>query len=186
MEEVNFLWDGWEPILRVLIVGSVSYLGLITLLRISGKRTLTRMTVFDFVIAITIGSAFGRILTARSVTISEAITAFFLLILLQLIFAFFEVRFKKFKHLTSHPPSLLYYNGEFIRKNMRGAMIREDELLSASRKQGVADLEEIEAIVFETDGSFSVIKKSAYPKRSTYKDLLSERESKAGTKPYKS
>lgn len=186
MDGVNFLWDGWEPVLRVLVVGIFSYLGLIILLRISGKRTLTRMTVFDFVIAITIGSAFGRTLTARSVSLSEAITAFILLISLQLLFAFFEVRSKNFKKLTTHPPSLLYYNGEFITKNMRRAMIRKDELLSASRKQGIADMEDIEAIVFETDGSFSVIKKNSYPKKSTLEELLSDKESKAGAKPYKS
>lgn len=185
MDNINFFWDGWEPVLRILVVGSVSYLGLVTLLRISGKRTLTRMTVFDFVIAITIGSAFGRILTARTVTISEALTAFLLLIILQLIFAFIEVRSSRFKHLTTHPPSLLYFNGQFMRKNMRRSMVREDELYSAARKHGVADLNDIEAIIFETDGSFAVLKKSSYPKRSTMEDLLSEKERQAVAKPYK-
>lgn len=174
MNEVVYFWSGWEPIFRILIVGFISYVGLVMLLRISGKRTLTRMTTFDFVIAIAIGSAFGRILTASIVSISEAITAFILLILLQTIFSFLEVRSKKFKQFTTTPPTLLYYNGEYLRKNMRKERIREDALLSAIRKKGFGTLNEVKAVVFETDGSFSVIQKSESDEDITYDELLNK------------
>ena len=176
MEKVVFLWNGWEPILRILVVGTVTYLGLVVLLRLSGKRTLTRMTAFDFIIAITIGSAFGRILTAKSVSISESITTFILLVLLQTIFSFFEVNFKFFKKLTTPRPSLLFYNGEFLERNMRRARIRKDELLGTIRKHSIGSLTEVQAVVFETDGSFSVIKKSGSAKNDTYDDLLQQRK----------
>lgn len=113
MDDVVFFWNGWEPILRILVVGTLTYLGLVLLLRLSGKRTFTRMTAFDFVIAITIGSAFGRILTAKSVSISESIATFVLLILLQTVFSYVEVHSKTFKKFTTPRPTLLFYNGEF-------------------------------------------------------------------------
>ncbi|GHA23347.1 DUF421 domain-containing protein [Salinimicrobium marinum] len=176
MDDVVYFWSGWEPIFRILVVGSITYVGLVILLRLSGKRTLTRMTTFDFVIAIAIGSAFGRILTASIVSISEAITAFILLILLQTVFSFLEVHSKRFKKFTTTPPTLLYYNGEFLRKNMRKSRIREDALLSAIRKKSFGSLNEVKAVVFETDGSFSVIRKSESDEGITYDDLLEKEE----------
>ena len=52
MEDVQFWWDGWEPLARILLLGTLGYLTLIALLRISGQRTLAKMTPFDFVIKI--------------------------------------------------------------------------------------------------------------------------------------
>ena len=176
MDNVVFFWDGWEPILRIIIVGTVTYVGLVILLRLSGKRTFTRMTAFDFVIAITIGSAFGRILTAETVSISESIVAFLLLISLQLIFSFFEVRSKTFKRWTTPRPTLLFYNGEFLEKNMRKTRIRKDELLSAIRRKSFGSLDEVRAVVFETNGSFSVVKKSDSAENLTYDDFLEKDE----------
>lgn len=176
MDKVVFFWDGWEPILRIIIVGTVTYVGLVILLRLSGKRTFTRMTAFDFVIAITIGSAFGRILTAETVSISESIVAFLLLISLQLIFSFFEVRSKTFKRWTTPRPTLLFYNGKFLEKNMRKTRIRKDELLSAIRRKSFGSLDEIRAVVFETNGSFSVVKKSDSAENLTYDDFLEKDE----------
>ena len=176
MNDVVFFWSGWEPILRIFVVGIVTYVGLILLLRLSGKRTLTRMTAFDFVITIAIGSAFGRILTASIVSISEAITAFILLVLLQTLFSFLEVRSKTFKKFTTTPPTLLYYNGDFLRKNMRKSRIREDELLSAIRKKSFGSLNEVKAVVFETDGSFSIVRKSDSDDNLTYDDFLEKDE----------
>lgn len=176
MNDVVFFWSGWEPILRIFVVGIVTYVGLILLLRLSGKRTLTRMTAFDFVITIAIGSAFGRILTASIVSISEAITAFILLVLLQTLFSFLEVHSKQFKKFTTTPPTLLYYNGEFLRKNMRKSRIREDELLSAIRKKSFGSLNEVKAVVFETDGSFSIVRRSDFDDNLTYDDFLEKDE----------
>lgn len=176
MNDVVFFWNGWEPILRILVVGTITYLGLVLLLRLSGKRTFTRMTAFDFVIAITIGSAFGRILTAKSVSVSESITTFILLILLQTIFSFVEVHSKIFKKLTTPRPTLLFYNGEFLKKNMRKSRVRKDELLSAMRKKSFGSMDEIRAVIFETDGSFSIVRKSGEDKNLTFLDFVDQKK----------
>jgi uncharacterized membrane protein YcaP (DUF421 family) len=72
-----------EPILRILVVGSIIYLGIIFLLRVSGKRTLASMNAFDFIVTVAMGSAYGRILTAKQVSVAEVIVTFVLLVSLQ-------------------------------------------------------------------------------------------------------
>lgn len=171
MERVVFLWSGWESILRILLVGSITYVALIFLLRIAGKRTLSRMTAFDFVIAITIGSAFGRILTASSVSVSESLVTFGLLMGLQILFSFLEINSPVFKKYTTAEPSLLYHKGRYLEVNMRKVRVKQDVLWSAARKKGFGSMNEVEAIIFENDGTFSVIGASS-PGNSTYRKLL--------------
>lgn len=43
---------------------------------------------------------------------------------------------------------------------MRRERVTEDELLAALRSQGVSAVEEVEAVVLETDSGFSVVRRS--------------------------
>ncbi len=45
-------FQNWHALLRVLVVGFCAYTALILLLRVSGKRTLSKMNAFDFVLKI--------------------------------------------------------------------------------------------------------------------------------------
>ncbi|GAB3174697.1 DUF421 domain-containing protein [Telluribacter humicola] len=160
MDKTVFFWSGWEPILRIVVVGTITYLCIVLLLRVSGKRTLASMNAFDFIITVTMGSAFGRVLTAKGVSVSEAVVTFLLLVSLQYIFSFLEVRSDFFSRLITSQPTLLYHGGSILEKNMRKERIRKEELLGAVRKKGCSGLEEVNTVILEADGSFSVIKKS--------------------------
>lgn len=81
------LWTGWFPIGHTAVVGTVGFLVLVLLLRISGARTMASMTPLDFVGAVTLCSAFGRTVTAVDVPISQAVAALVLLIGLQWLLA---------------------------------------------------------------------------------------------------
>lgn len=172
MDEIVYFWGGWESILRILVVGTITYIGIIVILRISGKRTLASMNAYDFIITIAMGSAFGRILTAQTVSVSEALVTFLLLVFLNFLFSFFESRSKIFKKLVTSQPTLLFYNGNFLEKNIRKERLRKRDLIGAARKKQFGDLDGVEAIILETDGTFSVIKKSETGKDSTYNELL--------------
>jgi uncharacterized membrane protein YcaP (DUF421 family) len=172
MNDIIFFWGGWQPILRIITVGTLTYFGIILILRVSGKRTLASMNAFDFIITITMGSAFGRILTAKSVSLAESLTAFLLLVVLQYLIAHLEVRSKFFHRLITSQPALLYYNGVFIEKNIRRERIHRNDLLGAVRKKKFGDLNDVEAIIMETDGSFSIIGKSKNQEQKTYSQVL--------------
>ncbi|WKN30023.1 DUF421 domain-containing protein [Porifericola rhodea] len=172
----DLFWDGSGPILRIIIVGSLTYFGIVLLLRSTGKRTLTNMSAFDFIVTLAIGSTFGRVLTAKDVTISEGLTAFLLLIMLQYLVTSLGTRFKLFSKLVSSSPTLLYYQGEYLKKNMKKERVSEKDLLSAVRRSQLNSLDEVEAIIMESEGSVSVIKKTLNqsPTTLSYKHILDE------------
>lgn len=176
MDDVVFFWNGWEPLLRTIVVGTLTYISIIFILRISGKRTLAKMNAFDFVITLALGSAYGRILTAKQVSVAEAITTFALLALLQFIVSSLENKSRWFYQLVTSQPTLLYYRGRFLDKAMRKQRVRKESLLGTVRKKKYSSLEEVEAIILETDGSLSIIGKSPQTDQSSYQELIARQQ----------
>jgi uncharacterized membrane protein YcaP (DUF421 family) len=62
--------------------------------------------------------------------------------------------------LVKAEPRLLVYEGQLLRSAMHDERVVEAEVLAAVRQQGVASLDAVEAVVLETDGSFTVIKRT--------------------------
>ncbi len=54
---ISMLFDSWTGLARVLVVGTLAYVALVAILRISGKRTLTKLYAFDLVVTVALGSA---------------------------------------------------------------------------------------------------------------------------------
>jgi uncharacterized membrane protein YcaP (DUF421 family) len=153
----NLLFNNIESIFRILILGVLAYTGLIVILRISRKRTLSKMNAFDFVVTVALGSTLATILLSKNVTLADGLVAFTLLIFLQFIITWLSVRFSKFQSFVKSEPTLLFYQGEFLWKAMKVERFTKEELFAAMRQSGQTYLEEVEAIVLESDGSLSVI-----------------------------
>lgn len=146
------------------MVGVLAYAALVLLLRISGKRTLSKMNVFDFVVTVALGSTLATVLLSKDVALAEGALAFLVLIGLQYVLAWLSSRSGKFserfRRVIKSEPALLLYRGSLLESAMRRERLAEEEVHAAVRSQGIADVHEVEAVVLETDGSFSVIRKS--------------------------
>ncbi len=151
------LFDNWGGLVRVLAVGVLAYVGLVLLLRVSGKRTLSKMNAFDLVVTVALGSTLATILLSKSVALAEGVLALTLLIFLQFGVTWLSMRSSTFQRLVKNEPRLLFYEGRFLRDAMRAERVTEEEIESAMRQQGIASLEEAGAAVLETDGSVTVI-----------------------------
>ena len=81
------------------------------LLRVSGKRTLTRMNAFDLVVTVALGSTLATVLLTKSVALAEGLTAFVLLIFLQFVLTWLFVRSQAASRLVKSEPTLLVYQG---------------------------------------------------------------------------
>ncbi len=155
--DVTFLFNDWVPVVRVLFIATTGYLTLLVLLRASGQRTLSQLTSFDLVITVTIGSAFGRVITAREVALVEVLAAFGSLVLLQVVVAQIWGRLPAVRRMLTPTPALLVHDGEVQWREMKRVHLRESDLLAAGRKQGAGSLDDVHSIVFEGNGSLSVI-----------------------------
>ncbi len=157
MDWTEMFFQGWAGIIRTVVVGTLAYVLLVVALRVSGKRTLAKLNAFDLVITVAFGSTLASILLSESIALAEGATALVLLIVLQYGVAYASVRSEALAGLVRSEPTLLLRNGEMLPRAMRRARITREELETVIRTNGQRGFEGIEAVVLESDGSFSVI-----------------------------
>lgn len=162
------MWfDSWADILRVLIVGSVSYAALVLVLRVSGKRTLGQLNAFDFIVTVALGSTLATILLSSDVSFLEGLTALVLLVGCQFIVAWASAHVPWARSAVKSRPVALVVSGELQHTQLRRNRLSESEVLQAIRGTGSGDLSDIAAVVLETNGTLSVIPKSKLGNGST-------------------
>jgi len=163
-------FNGWAGLVRTAVASIGAYFALIILLRVSGKRTLSKMNAFDLVVTVALGSTLATILLSKDTALAEGVLALALLIFLQFVITWLSVRSDTVSRLVKAEPRLMYYQGEFLWTAMKAERVNQGEILQAMRSQGM-NHQEVEAVVLETDGSFSVVNKVASGKISVLSNV---------------
>lgn len=152
-------FHNWTDLFRTVLVGICAYGALLFLVRISGKRTLSKMNAFDLIVTVALGSTLATILLSNDVALAEGVLALALLIVLQFIITWLSVRSETVSRLVKAEPRLLFHKGKYLQSAMKAERVNKEELLQAMRSEGIGREEQVEAVVLETDGSFSIVYK---------------------------
>jgi uncharacterized membrane protein YcaP (DUF421 family) len=154
------IYSNWSVLIRVIIVGALAYVFVVSSLRLFGKRTLSQLNAFDFVVTVAIGSTLATTILNQNIGLSAGILALFLLICLQMIVASLSVKKAWFKQIVRADPRVLFFKGKFLEDAMMQERVRKEEILQAIRSQGIGSLELVSAVVLESNGNMSVILES--------------------------
>lgn len=152
------MWfDTWSDITRILAVGAAAYVALVLVLRVTGKRTLSKLNAFDLIVSVALGSILATVLLDTNVTWAEGLAAFGLLAGLQLVITWTSTRVPSSRSVITARPTLLLRDGEPLEDALREERVTLGELRQAVRATGNGDLADIGAVVLESDGTLSVI-----------------------------
>lgn len=167
------MWfDSWDDVVRIVLVGAASYTALVILLRLAGKRTLSQLNAFDFVVTVALGSILASVLLDSTLSFTEGMTALALLGGLQFGVASISSRWPRTRNIITADPVLLLANGEIRHEAMRRNRLTESEIRQAVRSSGGGDLSQIRAVVLESNGKISVITNGQFGNGSALQDVL--------------
>ncbi len=155
--DIQSILGNWSDAVRAVISGLLAYTALVALLRISGKRTVAKWNAFDLIVTVALGSTLASTIVSGTVPVMQGAGAFVVLIALQFAITWASVRVNLIHRVIKAQPALLVREGKLEHETMRRERVTEDEVLTAARRRGFGDLREVDAVVLETDGSFSVI-----------------------------
>ena len=141
----------------ILIRTLAVYLVVLVGLRISGKREIGQMTVFDLVALLLIANAVQNAMVGPDTSLIGGILAAVVLLLVNAMVARLRLRWPRLRRWVEGTPTLLVLHGEVIPQHMRQEGIDEESLLTALREHGVAEMSGVEMAVLEIDGSISVV-----------------------------
>jgi uncharacterized membrane protein YcaP (DUF421 family) len=143
--------------LGIIVRTAAVYLVILTGLRLSGKREIGQMTVFDLVVLLLIANAVQNAMVGPDTSLIGGVLAAVVLLAINAFVARLRLRSPRLRHLVEGTPTLLVLHGKVIPEHMRGEGIDEESLLAALREHGVAEISEVEMAVLEIDGSISVV-----------------------------
>ena len=148
-----------EHFIAVLWKSILIFVMLITLTRFIGRKLLSQMSFFDYVIGITIGTISGayvvQMIEGMWVLLSPII-----LTLLTIVFGFINMKSVHIRKFTEGEPVVLIQNGKILDKNLSKLRYHIDDLEMQLRSKDVFNPADVEFAVLEPHGQISILKKS--------------------------
>lgn len=145
-----------ESILEIVIRGTIMYLGMYALLRVFRRQAGT-VGIADLLVIVVIADAAQNGMAGDSRSITEALILITTIVLWDWFFDWLGFSSKFWGRILEPQPLLLIENGKIIRKHLDQELIKEDDLRSQLREQGIADIGSVRKCFLESNGHFSVL-----------------------------
>lgn len=127
--------------------------------RVMGKREIGQLSISDLTISILIAELVAISIENRSDATILTILPIILLVFLEVLLAFVQLKFNKIRGITDGKPSLIIMDGKLNVKEMVKQRYSLDDLLLSLRENQIKGLNEIDYAILETNGRLSIFKK---------------------------
>lgn len=151
-------FDTWDEVGRIALTGLLYYLFIILAVRLAGKRSTSKMNNFDWIVTVAIGSIAGSTILLKDVSLINGLAGTGVLLVLQYVSTKASVHSKAIGQLLRASPTLLVYQGDYLHQTMQRERVTAAEIRAAVREQGIADLDQVWAVILESDAEMSVIR----------------------------
>ena len=156
-------FHSWSGIGRVVAASVIIFVVIVAMLRLVGQQALAKMSGFDVVFTVTLGSVIASVVIFREIAVSEGIAALVTLLVMQEAVRWLQSRFLPIHHAVRQPPRVLLWDGQLFEDRLLASSVSADEIRAAVRKAGLRSLSDARIVVLENDGEWSVVAKSDAP-----------------------
>ncbi|TDR40863.1 uncharacterized protein DUF421 [Tahibacter aquaticus] len=154
------MWQLGEPWWQLVVRGSVVYLVLFVLFRLSGKRQAGQMTPFDLLLLLIISNAVQNAMIGQDSSLLGGLLVALVLLGWSHLLGWLSNRSRRLERLLEGRPEVLIHNGKIFDDILQRNQISQEDLLAALRRQGVFSVADVAFAVLETNGGISVKKRS--------------------------
>lgn len=139
---------------------AVTYVYLLALLRLAGKRVVAEGTPFDLIVAFIIGDMPDDIIWG-DVAVAQGLVAMGVITLVHLVVVIAAHRSPRFERLVASAPLAVAAEGRPIRPALARERVNDDTLMSMMRELQIDDLADVELALIEPEGKLSVQRRTA-------------------------
>jgi uncharacterized membrane protein YcaP (DUF421 family) len=145
-----------------VIRAAAVYLVLFALFRLTGKRSLAQITVFDLVLLLIVAEAIQGALVGSDESMIHAFLIVLTLVGIDVGLSLFKQRSSRMERWLDDLPLILIEDGRLLQDRMDKERVDKDDILQAARElQGLERLEQIKYAVLERNGQISIVPKQA-------------------------
>ena len=143
-----------NPVIRGLAV----YLFVYIIFRILGKRSLSEITTFDFVLLLIISETTTDALIGEDYSLMACFIMLSTLVGVDLLLTLTKTKWKWFEKISDGAPLIIVDKGVPLKKRMEKTKVDEEDVLEAARiLPGLEKMEQVKYAVLEKDGTISII-----------------------------
>ena len=149
----------WE-LITVLLRTIFFYFFILLCYRLMGKREIGQLSLSDLTISILIAELVAISIENTNDSTLLTITPIILLVVLEILFAFLELKVNSVRKIVDGKPSVIINKGKINIKEMIKQRYGFEDLLLSLRENGIKNIKEVDYAILETNGILSVFKKS--------------------------
>ncbi len=146
-----------NDIIEVIIRSIFAFLILFVITKLLGKRQMSQLSLFDYVIGISIGNFASEMAINLEADYLNAMTAIIVFGFLALIISISTMKSIICRRFFTGEPNVIIQHGKLIYKNMKKNKYDVNDLLEEARSNGYFDLSEIEFAILEANGKVSFL-----------------------------
>ncbi len=147
-------------IIKIISLSLGSLVILFVLTKIMGNREMSQLTMFDYIVSITIGSIAAEMATSLENDFMEPVVAMIVYGLVTVFISYITCKSLNMRRFFTGRAKILLDNGRLYRKNFKSAKIDLNDFLMECRVNGYFNLSDIQTAILEPNGKISFLAKS--------------------------
>ena len=149
-----------QDILKVVVLSVVSEIVLFVLTKLMGNKEMSQLSMFDYIIGITIGSIAAEMATALESDYMQPLVAMIVYAIIAIVISLVCTKSLKARRFIYGNSLILMDNGKLYRKNFKKAKLDLNEFLVQCRVNGYFNLSDVKTAILESNGKISFLPKS--------------------------
>ncbi|WP_456271779.1 DUF421 domain-containing protein [Bacillus sp. AK031] len=129
--------------------------------KLLGKKQLSKLSFFEYITGITVGSIAGTLSMDLDLKLTEGLMSILLWFSVPFILSLISLKSIKFRHFVEGTPTVFIENGNISEMALKKEKYSTDELLEQLRKKDIFRVSDVEYASLDTNGDLSVLLKKA-------------------------
>ena len=159
---MDFLDINLIEILETTIKAFLSLISLFLITKLLGKKQVSQLSLFDYVIGISIGNFAAEMTINMDIPFFNGLAALLVFGIVAYLVSYLTMKSIVLRRFFIGTPTILIQNGKLIENNLKKVKFDVNELLEECRINGYFDLSQIEYALMEANGELSILPKGEY------------------------
>ncbi|OAL81254.1 hypothetical protein AY606_00400 [Acinetobacter sp. SFB] len=142
-----------EISIRVVLMFSM----IMIFLRLTGKRGIRQLSIFELAIILSLGSIAGDPMFTEDLPLIQALLIMSIVIILYRLTTWLMMKYQPFEDLIEGTSLYIVEDGMLVLDKIKRGKMSHDEFFAEMRQQGIEHLGQVRAGLLETDGEFSIL-----------------------------
>ena len=147
---------------NVVLRSFLSIIALFFLTKLMGRKQISQLNLYDYVVGITIGSVAAEISTNLDTNFFGGIVVMGVYSLVSVLFSFCTEKSILLRRFIIGVPIVIMENGRILESSLKKSKFDINEFLQEARISGYYDISQIEYAIMEANGKISFLPKSQY------------------------